>query len=88
MGGRFIRTEADKKRKERRKISVGGGGESLIWRGKREATTTFSVSAPPSFDKFFSVSALSFHGGAACCCLDCDHPMGRRGDPKRFELFE
>lgn len=35
MGGRFIRTEADKERKERRKNSVGGGGESLIWRGKR-----------------------------------------------------
>lgn len=40
MGGRFIRTEADKEGKERRKNCVGGGGESLIWRGKREATAT------------------------------------------------
>jgi hypothetical protein len=68
MGGRFIRTEADKERKERRKISVGGGGESLIWRGKREATATndgwaaaTSVPAPPCFDKFFR-SFLSWRG--------------------------
>lgn len=64
MGGRFIRTEADKERKERRKNSVGGGGESLIWRGKREARCNCDkqqcAPAPPSFDKFFSL--FLFHG--------------------------
>lgn len=51
MEGGFIRTEADEERKERRKICVGGGGESLIWRGKREATATNDgwVGARPTF---------------------------------------
>jgi hypothetical protein len=51
MEGGFIRTEADEERKERRKICVGGGGEGLIWRGKREATATNDgwVGARPTF---------------------------------------
>jgi hypothetical protein len=86
MGGRFIRTEADKERKERRKNCVGGGGESLIWRGKREATATNDgLCAPPSFDKFFrSFFSWMMEGLPTACCLDCARPMIRRYAPKSF----
>ena len=45
-GGGLYVLKLTRREKREKKNCVGGGGESLIWRGKREATATTAGCAP------------------------------------------